>query len=134
MASEMIGEVLKLAMVVTLAAVLSIGIYALLPDERPPYLEIEISFNQSNAGIIDITHVGGDPIRTNDVRIEISNASNIFDKKDYRLTELTNESFWKFPDTLYLNSSTPSSTNMTDVKITVIHQKAIIAIGEVKKV
>ena len=134
MASEMIGEVLKLAMVVTLAAVLSIGIYALLPDERPPYLEIEMSFNQTDAGIIDITHIGGDPIRTNDVSIEISNASNIFDKKDYRLTELTNESFWKFPDTLYLSSSTASSTNMSDVKVTVIHQKAIIAIGEVKRV
>jgi FlaG/FlaF family flagellin (archaellin) len=134
MASEMIGEVLKLAMVVTLAAVLSIGIYALLPDERPPHLEVEMSFNQTDIGVIDITHVGGDPIRTNDVRIEISNASNIFDKKDYRLTELTNESFWKFPDTIYLSSSTASSINMSDVKVTVIHQKAIIAIGEVRRV
>ncbi|WP_321430976.1 type IV pilin N-terminal domain-containing protein [uncultured Methanolobus sp.] len=134
MASEMIGEVLKLAMVVTLAAVLSLGIYAMLPEERPPYIEIEMSFNQSNDSVIDITHVGGDPIRTNDVHIEISNASNIFDKKDYKLTELTNESFWKFPDTLYLSASTASSTNMTDVKITVIHQRAIIAIGEVKRV
>jgi hypothetical protein len=121
-------------MVVTLAAVLSIGIYALLPDERPPHLEVEMSFNQTDAGIIDITHIGGDPIRTNDVSIEISNASNIFDKKDYRLTELTNESFWKFPDTIYLSSSTASSINMSDVKVTVIHQKAIIAIGEVRRV
>jgi FlaG/FlaF family flagellin (archaellin) len=134
MASEMIGEVLKLALVVTLAAVLSMGIYAMLPEERPPHLEIEMSFNQSIDSIIDITHVGGDPIRTNDVHIEISNASNIFDKKDYKLTELTNQSFWKFPDTLYLNTSTASSENMTDVKIMVIHQRAIIAIGEVKRV
>ncbi|WP_094229130.1 type IV pilin N-terminal domain-containing protein [Methanolobus psychrotolerans] len=134
MASEMIGEVLKLALVVTLAAVLSISIYALLPDERPPYLEIEMSFNQSEVGIIDITHVGGDPIRTNDVHIEISNASNMFDKKDYKLTELTNQSFWKFPETLFLNASTDSSSDMNDVKVTVVHQRAIISIGEVKKV
>ena len=134
MASEMIGEVLKLALVVTLAAVLSIGVYALLPDERAPHLEIEMSFNKSDSGTIDITHVGGDPIRANDVHIEISNASNMFDKKDYKLTELTNESFWKFPQTLHLNASTDLSFSMDEVKITVVHQRAIIAIGEVKKV
>ena len=134
MASEMIGEVLKLAMVVTLAAVLSLGIYAMLPEERSPYLEIEMSFNQSDNGTIDVTHVGGDPIMINDVHIEISNASNMFDKKDYKLTELTNESFWKFPQTLYLNASTDISSDMDDVKITVIHQRAILAIGEVKRV
>ncbi|SFM26800.1 type IV pilin N-terminal domain-containing protein [Methanolobus profundi] len=134
MASEMIGEVLKLALVVTLAAVLSIGVYALLPEERPPHIEIEMSFNQSNDSVIDITHVGGDPVRTNDVYIELSNSSNIFDKKDYKLTELTNQSFWKFPQTLHLDASTDISSEMDAVKITVVHQRAIIAISEVKKV
>ncbi|WP_406657132.1 type IV pilin N-terminal domain-containing protein [Methanolobus sp. ZRKC2] len=134
MASEMVGEVLKLAITVSLVAVLSIGIYTLLPEERAPHLEIEMSFNQSNPQIIEITHVGGDPIRTKDVKIELSNTTDIFDKQYFELTDLTSENFWIFPQTLHLDTSTFLSNNTSEVKISVIHQRAILAIGEVKKV
>lgn len=134
MASEMIGEVLKLSMVVTLVAVLSISVYGFLPDERPPHLEIEMSFNHSDPGVIDITHVGGDPIQSADVHIEITNSSDMLDKIDYRVTDLTDDDFWKFPETLHINASTDSSESMDDVKIAVIHRKAIIALGEVRRV
>jgi FlaG/FlaF family flagellin (archaellin) len=133
MVSEMIGEILKLAMVVTLVSVLSMSVYSLIPDERPPYLEIEMRYNATNSGTIDLTHVGGDPIRVSDVWIEVMNTSNISDKKDYKLAELTNETYWKFPQTIQLNASTHGSSNMSRAKISVIQQKAIIAVGEVQK-
>lgn len=128
----MIGEVLKLAIAVSMVAVLSMGVYALLPEERVPYLEIEMSFNTTNPDTIDITHVGGDPIRVHDVRVEVTNTSNMYDKRIYALTELTNESFWKFPQTLQLNASTAANGNMSEAKVSVVHQRAIIAVGEVK--
>jgi FlaG/FlaF family flagellin (archaellin) len=146
MASEMVGEVLKLAIAVGLVAVFSMGVYALLPDERIPHLEIEMNFNNSNPEIIDLTHVGGDSINVHDTYIELSNSSSISYRKDYKLTELTSEDYWKFSETLHLNASANMSyyganvsignnTNASGIiyfnRITVIHQRGIIAAGEV---
>lgn len=133
MVSEIVGEMLKLAIIVTLVSVLAMGVYSLIPEETPPHLEIEMRYNSTEAGLIDLTHVGGDPIKVADVWVEVMNTSDILDKKDYKLAELTNEAYWKFPQTLQLNASTSKSLNMSQAKVSVVHQRAIIAIGEVQK-
>lgn len=137
----MVGEILKLAIVVTLVAVLAMGVYSLLPDERPPHIEIEMRYNATNSSQIDLTHVGGDPVPVADVWIEIMNTSDIFDKKDYQLSQLAhpNQTFWKFSETLQVNASTGKVNatgqriNLSEAKVSVVHLRTVIAIGEVHK-
>lgn len=123
MASEMIGEMLKLSIAVTLVAVLSISIYGLLPDERVPHIDIEITVNGTNPDTIDITHVGGDPLQASEVKIVISNGTGFCE--EHQLPALV----WKFPDSIHLK------TNLTDAsEVSVIHRRAVLAIAEVGEI
>lgn len=133
MASEMIGEILKLAMVVLLVSVVSMGIYNLLPQERVPYVEVQINFNKTNPEFIDITHIGGDPVRTDELTIELTNPENIQDKKDYKMNEITNYDYWKFPQALHVQAQTNLHSHLKEIKVTIIHKRTIITSAEVKK-
>ena len=121
LASEMIGEMLKLSMAVTLVAVLSISVYSLLPDERVPYVEIEITINETNSSIIDMTHVGGDPLQASEVNIVITNESG-------QNTHNLPNTVWKFPETIHL---TANLTNVSEVSV--VHQRAVLVIAEVEQ-
>ena len=131
MVSEILGEMLKLAIVVTLVAVLGMSVYSHLPDERVPSLEIEMRFNDTNSSFIDLVHVGGDPIRTSEMKIEIINTSNSSDMVFYSLTDLTNSTYWKFPETISMDTRTSFSDNLTSVKMSVIHPRKVMVIAEV---
>lgn len=120
MASEMIGEMLKLSIAVMLVAVLSMSVYALLPDERVPYVEIELVVNETNSSIIDITHVGGDPLKASEVKIVVKNETG------YQDEHLLPDQVWRFPQTIHL------TTNLMNVsEVSVIHLRAVLAIAEV---
>jgi len=117
----MIGEMLKLSIVVMLVAVLSMSVYGLLPDERVPYVEIELAVNGTNSSIIDITHVGGDPLQVSEVKLVVSNETG---QDKYLLPDPV----WRFPQTIHL------TTNLTNVsEVSVIHQRAVLAIAEVER-
>ena len=121
MASEMIGEMLKLSMAVVFVSVFSMLVYGLLPDERVPYVEIEILVNETNSSLIDITHVGGDPLHASEVKIIVIN------KTGQNTYDLPN-TVWKFPETIHLNA------NLTNVsEVSVVHQKAVLVIAEVEQ-
>ncbi|NPE28716.1 type IV pilin N-terminal domain-containing protein [Methanococcoides sp. SA1] len=138
MVSEIIGEMLKLAIAVTLVSVLSLAVYGNMPDERVPYIEIEMKNITSSS--FDIKHAGGDPIHSIDLKFIISNATATYpeiklnDKhtvwkmnrtsgawEDDHYTE-----YWKFGDTLHLNTSL---TNIT--YISVVHPRTVLATAEV---
>ena len=120
MASEMIGEMLKLSIAVMLVAVFSMSVYALLPDERVPYVEIELVVNETNSSIIDITHVGGDPLKASEVKIVVKNETG------YQDEHLLPDQVWRFPQTIHL------TTNLMNVsEVSVIHLRAVLAIAEV---
>ncbi|WP_305065321.1 type IV pilin N-terminal domain-containing protein [Methanococcoides sp.] len=122
MASEMIGEMLKLSIAVMLVAVLSMSVYALLPDERVPYVEIELVVNETNSSIIDITHVGGDPLKASEVKIVVKNETG------YQDEHLLPDQVWRFPQTIHL------TTNLMNVsEVSVIHLRAVLAIAEVEQ-
>lgn len=122
MVSEIIGEMLKLSIVVTLVAVFGVSVYAHLPDERVPYVEIEIKFNETNSSILDITHVGGDPLEASEVKIVIRNETGYIE--DHHLPD----SVWRFPETI------PLSTNLTNVsEVSVVHQRAVLVVAEVEQ-
>ncbi len=132
MASEMVGEILKLAISVTLVTVFSLGVYAYLPEERVPYLEIETSWNATNpTTLIDITHVGGDPIQTSDITIQIMDAKDPSQQKTIKLSELKDTNVWRFPETRTIDTSKYFTTTSDKVTVTVIHPRAILAEGTV---
>lgn len=141
MVSEIIGEMLKLAIAVTLVSVLSMAVYGNMPDERVPYVEIEITNVTSSSA--DITHVGGDPVHSIYVTILVSNASGTYPeiklndgnsvwKMNRTSGSWENDTYmeyWKFGDTLHLN------TNLTNItEISVIHPRAVLATAEVRPV
>ena len=118
----MIGEMLKLSIAVMLVAVFSMSVYALLPDERVPYVEIELVVNETNSSIIDITHVGGDPLKASEVKIVVKNETG------YQDEHLLPDQVWRFPQTIHL------TTNLMNVsEVSVIHLRAVLAIAEVEQ-
>jgi len=118
----MIGEMLKLSIAVMLVAVFSMSVYALLPDERVPYVEIELVVNETNSSVIDITHVGGDPLQASEVKIVVSNETG------YQDEHLLPYQVWRFPQTIHLTS------NLMNVsEVSVIHLRAVLAIAEVEQ-
>lgn len=128
----MVGEILKLAISVTLVTVFSLGVYAYLPEERVPYLEIEMSWNATNPAYVDITHVGGDTLHASDITIQIVNASDSSDQLQPPI-KLSNKNFWRFPETIpiSLNTGNWASSHPKNVTITVVHPRAILAEGTV---
>ncbi|TQD29537.1 type IV pilin N-terminal domain-containing protein [Methanolobus vulcani] len=129
MASEMVGEILKLSIAVTLVAVFSISVYSLLPDERIPYMEIELSSDINNSSIIHLTHVGGDSLRVSEISLEITNSSNISQTNYTKLSTLTSQPYWRFPETVDINITKLLNTNPEGVTVTVIHTRGILAEG-----
>ncbi|AKB85868.1 type IV pilin N-terminal domain-containing protein [Methanococcoides methylutens] len=137
MVSEIVGEMLKLSIMVSLVTVFSIGVFEMLPDERVPYVEIEI-VNVSGSSL-DISHVGGDVLKAEEITIQVANASGPFiyelSDKDHvcRCNSSTgaldsNQSviIWKFPERIHVNTDV---MNITDVSV--VHRRAVLATSEV---
>lgn len=133
MASEMVGEILKLAISVTLVTVFSLGVYAYLPEERVPYVEIETSWNATNPAYVDITHVGGDTIQASDITLQIVNSSDPSDQLPAIKLSKIHGDIWRFPQTvpISLNTENWASSHPKNVTVTVIHPRAILAEGTV---
>lgn len=132
MASEMVGEILKLAISVTLVTVFSLGVYAYLPEERVPYLEIEMNWH--NDTHVDITHSGGDSLQTSEITIQMidSNTKKIDRNSSKPLSDFINNSnIWRFPQTLSIPTSAFNLTNIDNVNVIIIHPRAILVEEEV---
>ena len=138
MVSEIVGEMLKLSLVVTLAAVIGMAVYAHLPDERYPYVEIETD-NWTTSGV-DITHVGGDLLNSNEVQIIVSTGAgdysyNLYDNTTIWKFDSSNGIWvmdkpvfqWGFTEKIHVNSTL---TNITCVSV--VHRRAVLAVAEVE--
>ena len=122
MVSEIIGEMLKLSIVVMLVSVLSISVYAYLPDERIPYAEIIVL--EPEEGSVKLIHAGGDRLLSSEVSIIVvfNNTTNNLDP-NYTLKE-----DWTFSKEAVTDRDLP---NKDDVKeIMVVHRRAVIYKGE----
>ncbi len=113
MVSEMIGESLKLALVVTLVATFSVSAYSLLPEERIPYAEIQFEQNITNSSL-SLSHVGGDPLDMSEIKIAIQNNSAYEEKRV--------SGIWTFGEEIHI---TTNVSNITE--ISVVHTRAILA-------
>jgi hypothetical protein len=118
MVSEIIGEMLKLSIVVMLVSVLSISVYAYLPDERIPYAEIIYQNTDDNLTLI---HAGGDPLLSSDVSIVIIN-----DTGHYHTYPLNGT--WFFSKPAPIVGELPSMKNVSEIMV--VHRRAVIYKGE----
>lgn len=113
MVSEMIGESLKLAIVVTLVATFSLSAYSLLPEERVPHVEIQFEQNITNSSIC-LSHIGGDPLDMSEIKIAIQNNTAYEEKRV--------SGIWTFGEKIQIQ------TNLSNItEISVIHPRAILA-------
>jgi FlaG/FlaF family flagellin (archaellin) len=118
MVSEIIGEMLKLSIVVMLVSVLAVSVYAYLPDERIPYAEI---MYQSTDGNITLIHAGGDPLPSSDVSIVI--VVNKTEQHTYQLNKT-----WVFSEPAPVVVPLPNATNVSEIMV--VHRRAVIYKGE----
>lgn len=119
MVSEMIGEMLKLSMVVTLVAVLSISVYAYLPDERIPYAEIVCKFPENstdNSTDIVLIHAGGDPLLISDVSIVVV-------KDNIPLNRVLKKT-WIFSEKAEVIGEMPKMDNVSEIMV--VHRRAVL--------
>lgn len=137
MVSEIVGEMLKLSIMVSLVALFSIGVFEMLPDERVPYVEIEII--NVNGSSLNISHVGGDVLKAEEISIQVANASGpfIYELSDKDHVWMYNHTtgmpdpnqpvlIWKFPERIHVNTDV---MNITDVSV--VHRRAVLATSEV---
>jgi FlaG/FlaF family flagellin (archaellin) len=73
--SEVVGEMLMVALVIVLLAALSAALYHYLPPDRDPSVTIRVSNDAQN---ITFWHKGGDWVRAEDVTVVIGNESRRF--------------------------------------------------------
>jgi FlaG/FlaF family flagellin (archaellin) len=70
--SEVVGEMLMIALVIILISVFSVAIFTFMPVERDPSVNIMVAGNQSN---ITLWHKGGDWVKAEDLTVIIGNNS-----------------------------------------------------------
>ncbi|RLI75679.1 hypothetical protein DRO97_02695 [Archaeoglobales archaeon] len=127
--SEIIGEMLLLAIVVILAAVLSANVSNLMPSfEDVPYA----TFVGKDNGNFTITHEGGDPIPLNELRIVIDNGSVMsctFNKSNLYFQDVlvgrlmgNGNNYWEFGESLITYKSVVGD----NVMITIAHEKLVL--------
>jgi hypothetical protein len=109
MVSELIGEILKLAIVVMLVSMLAASLHTFVPEERTPYIETIVRYNESNSSI-EIVHAGGDSL--NSGVIMVSNET---------LMETHKIGVWRFPEKLVVK------TNISPpLQVSIVHERAVL--------
>jgi hypothetical protein len=119
MVSEIIGEMLKLSIVVMLVSVLSISVYSYLPDERIPYAEI---IYQSTDGNITLIHAGGDTLLSSDITIVILNETG------YAYPTYSLSKNWAFSEPAPVVVPLPNATNVSEIMV--VHRRSVLYKGE----
>lgn len=71
--SELVGEMLMIALVIVLLSVFSATLYTFLPADRAPSVTIKMSNDREN---VTLWHKGGDWVKAEDLTIVISNATD----------------------------------------------------------
>ncbi len=110
MVSDVIGEMLKLSMVVILVSSIAVSVNGVLPKERAPYIEVIVKYDES-ASTVYITHAGGDPVAS--IKIIINNGTE---------TNTTDIESWRFPET-----KTLPTTIMPPFEVSVVNARAVLA-------
>ncbi len=113
MVSEIIGEMLKLSIVVMLVSALSISVYAYLPDERIPYAEIVC---QESDGNLTLMHAGGDKLLSSEISIVVVNDTGSY--------TLSLNKTWFFSETAQFVGPLPKVTNVTEIMV--VHPRAVL--------
>lgn len=104
--SEVMGEMLLLAMVIILVGVVSANMSELLPVFKTPVYADFIA--KENAGNITIIHEGGEPLYLNSTRLLVEKTSSLEILNSTLLREElvgNNNSYWEFGEYYSFNTS-----------------------------
>jgi len=71
--SEVVGNMLMIALVVVLLSVFSAAVYTFLPADRDPSITVMLTNDRQN---ITLWHKGGDWVKSEDLAIIVGNESN----------------------------------------------------------
>lgn len=72
--SEVVGEMMLIAIVLILVAIFATSISALIPDERAPVVNIKMNWSYNdelNQTTIDLWHKGGDWVEVSDLSVMV---------------------------------------------------------------
>ena len=83
--SEVVGEMLMVALVIVLLSVFSAALYNYLPTQRDPSVTILMTNDQQN---ITLWHKGGDAVKTTELTVIVSNQTyrRLFSSRNGDLT------------------------------------------------
>ena len=96
--SDVVGNILMVAITVIMAAVVAGAIFGMKPPADVPHVSYEIEINGTNLNLI---HMGGQQVRVSDLKfmasgVEVLNTTN---------SEINNTGIWKIGTTITLNTN-----------------------------
>ena len=111
--SDVVGNILMVAITVIMAAVVAGAIFGMKPPADVPHVSYEIEINGTNLNLI---HMGGQQVRVSDLKfmasgVEVLNTTN---------SEINNTGIWKIGTTITLN------TNNSDLMIVHLPSRELI--------
>jgi archaeal type IV pilus assembly protein PilA len=123
--SEVVGEMLMIALVIILLSVFSAALYHFLPAEREPSISVKMSIDREN---ITLWHKGGDWVKFEDLTVIIGNETNrtSFSKKNGDLILVPDKTVFDLGSTVQMSASL---TGDETVKLVTPH--AVIYTGKV---
>lgn len=130
--SEIVGEMLLLAIVLVLLAVFSSSLSNYLPPPRDPSVTIRMSPLDADSHSVTIEHLGGDILRTEDLFIIKSNSTtNVKNKINTQgFKNITQPGFFGLSD-IYCLNSTSGFYIAGDDEITLSTSRSVIFKGTV---
>lgn len=129
--SEVVGEMLMIALVLILVAVFSATVGNYLPEERDPSITIMATANESH---IVLWHKGGDWIRSSDFDVTVSNGSTLksYSYADDSLEVITpSDDFTDSSFTLGGRLVLPHEPD-GDVEVKIVTERSVIFSGSVR--
>lgn len=117
--SGVIGEMLMLSITVMIVSVLITSIHVLSSDDRTPFVDIKIEYDQASSNIT-LRHEGGDSVSKNYLRVTIDNGTG--KNSTMELHELEN-GIWKFGDSVTIHTDLTSPP----LYVTVVYQNSVLS-------
>ena len=126
-ASEVVGEMLMIALVIVLLSVFSAALFNFLPTDRDPSINVMMSNDRQN---ITLWHKGGDGIKFEDLTVIVGNETNrsSFSYKSGNLILVPNKTVFDLGSNITVQMPTSLEGNET-VKLVTSH--TVIYTGQV---
>ena len=111
--SDVVGNILMVAITVIMAAIVAGAIFGMKPPADVPHVSYEIEINGTNLNLI---HMGGQQVKVSDLKF-MAEGEEYFNTTD---SQINNTGIWKIGTTITLN------TNNSDLMIVHLPSKELL--------